>query len=340
VSRERRSGSERRDRSRFHLTPRELEVLALVLRGEGNKQIAASLGVTEQAIKEHVSTMLDKFDVPNRAALAEAGSRLEFTGEHGVDRSWMRDLFMHAEPQIVIARGSELRYEAANAAFMEAVGWRPVIGRTMRETFPELEGQGIFEKVEAVYATGVPVIEHEVERRWDRGSGIESRLIDLVTQPLHDTEGRVNGIVSYAVDVTGLVEERRRTELVRGELTAVLDEVPSGVIFVDDHGKLVQMNAAARRITRQPVDPEVRLSEQTLSKFRIRYGDGSPVVLADMPLARALRGDDAPPRTYIFEIGDPPEQITVRSSSRALRDPDGRIRGALVVFTELVCKPA
>lgn len=36
------------------LTPREMQVLTLVLGGLGNKQIAAELGITEQAIKEHV----------------------------------------------------------------------------------------------------------------------------------------------------------------------------------------------------------------------------------------------------------------------------------------------
>ena len=324
----------RKDKS-LRITPRELDVLSRLLRGASNKEIGGALGITEAAVKEHVSTLLDKFNVPNRAALAEAGTRLEFSGEPGVDRSWMRDLFRHAEPQICIARGAEIRYEAANEAFLEAVGRRPIVGRTMREAFPELEGQGIFEKVERVYATGEPLIEHEVERLLDRGNGPEPRRYDLVVQPLHDAEGAVNGVVAYAVDVTELVEERARAELVRDEFSAVLDEVPSGIVFVDECGKLVKMNAAARRITRQPTDPEVVLSDETITKFRIRYGDGSPIVLEDMPLAKALRGEPAAPTTYRFEIGDPPVAILVRSSSRTLRDPDGRIRGAMSVFTEI-----
>ena len=328
-------GPARKPRDKLRITPRELEVLSGVLRGEGNKQIACALGLTEQSVKDHVSALLAKFGVPNRAALAEAGARLEFSGEPGVDRSWMRELFLHAKPMISITRGPEMRFEAANEAFLDATGRRPLIGRTMREAFPELEGQGVFEKMERAFRTGRPIIEHEIERRWDRGNGLETRRIDLIIQPLHDADGEVNGIMSSAVDVTELVEERRRAELVRGELSAVLDEVPSGVIFVDERGKLVKMNAAARRITRQPVDPQVSLSEATVARFRIRYGDGSPVVLADMPLARALRGEASPPRTYIFEIGDPAEEVMVRSSSRTLRDPDGRIRGALIVFTEL-----
>lgn len=66
------------------LTPRELQVLRLVLRGLGNKEIARDLGVTEQGVKERVSGLLAKFAVPNRAALAEAGVRLELTVSRGI----------------------------------------------------------------------------------------------------------------------------------------------------------------------------------------------------------------------------------------------------------------
>jgi DNA-binding CsgD family transcriptional regulator len=193
------------------LTLRDRQVLALVLRGLGNKQIAAELGVSEQAIKEHVSILLAKFDVPNRAALGAAGARLEIADEGGLDRAVVRELFTAAEPQICVMRGPDLRYEAANDAFLRATGRRPTIGRTMRETFPELAGQGVFERVEEVYATGVALIEHEVSRLWDRGKGLEHRLIDLVVQPSHADDGSINGIISFAVDVTELVSDRHAT---------------------------------------------------------------------------------------------------------------------------------
>src|SRR4051812_5802599 len=128
------------------LTQRDRQVLALVLRGLGNKQIAAELAVSEQAIKDHVSLLLVKFDVPNRAALGAAGARLELADAGGLDRASFRELFSAAKPQICVLRGPDLRYEAANEAFIRATGNRPTIGRTMRETFPELAGQGVFER--------------------------------------------------------------------------------------------------------------------------------------------------------------------------------------------------
>src|SRR2546426_3433223 len=179
----------------LRLTPRERKVLALVLRGLENKEIAAELSIAEQSVKVHVSALLQKFAVHNRAALAETATRLDLTGEPGIDRTWIPQLFRQAEPQICVLRGPELRYEAANEAFRHAIGNRPVIGRTMREAFPELEGQGIFEQIEQAYAAGEPAIWHERTSRWDRGKGIEARAVDVVIQPLRDEDGDRKSVV-------------------------------------------------------------------------------------------------------------------------------------------------
>jgi PAS domain S-box-containing protein len=54
------------------LTERQRQVLALVRRGRTNKEIASTLGVSEQAAKVQVSKLLRKFGVQNRAALVGA----------------------------------------------------------------------------------------------------------------------------------------------------------------------------------------------------------------------------------------------------------------------------
>jgi DNA-binding NarL/FixJ family response regulator len=48
------------------LTPRELEVLGLVAEGLRNREIAERLGVSEQTIKNQLSSVLHKLGVPNR----------------------------------------------------------------------------------------------------------------------------------------------------------------------------------------------------------------------------------------------------------------------------------
>ncbi|HZS32006.1 MAG TPA: response regulator transcription factor, partial [Methylomirabilota bacterium] len=58
------------------LTAREGEVLRLVAAGQTNRAIAARLGVSERTVDRHVSNILDKLDVPSRAAaIAQAYRR-------------------------------------------------------------------------------------------------------------------------------------------------------------------------------------------------------------------------------------------------------------------------
>ena len=53
--------------SPFHpLSDREMEVLACVVRGMSNKEIAGLLGISHQTVKNHVTSILRKFGVEDR----------------------------------------------------------------------------------------------------------------------------------------------------------------------------------------------------------------------------------------------------------------------------------
>jgi DNA-binding NarL/FixJ family response regulator len=52
------------------LTPREREVLQLVVEGFANKQIARRLRIAEKTVKTHMSHILQKLGVPDRTAAA------------------------------------------------------------------------------------------------------------------------------------------------------------------------------------------------------------------------------------------------------------------------------
>jgi two-component system NarL family response regulator len=54
------------------LSARELEVLALIVKGHGNKQIAYQLGIAEHTVKNHVKSILGKLDVEDRTQAATA----------------------------------------------------------------------------------------------------------------------------------------------------------------------------------------------------------------------------------------------------------------------------
>jgi DNA-binding NarL/FixJ family response regulator len=57
------------------LTPRELDILRLVAAGEPNRVIADTLGIGEQTVKNHLSTIFHKLGVPNRTNAVMYASR-------------------------------------------------------------------------------------------------------------------------------------------------------------------------------------------------------------------------------------------------------------------------
>jgi DNA-binding NarL/FixJ family response regulator len=66
---------------RHSLTDRELDVLRYVARGEGNKRIAASLGIAEPTVKAHLVHIFEKLGVENRTSAARVAR------EHGLIES-------------------------------------------------------------------------------------------------------------------------------------------------------------------------------------------------------------------------------------------------------------
>lgn len=61
------------DFRRYHLSPREWQVMDLVSQGLCNKEIAYSMGITEGTTKVYLSRMFDKLEVSDRYELALLG---------------------------------------------------------------------------------------------------------------------------------------------------------------------------------------------------------------------------------------------------------------------------
>lgn len=58
------------------LTPRQLEVLKLLISGDSNKVIAAELQLTEATIKSHITSIMKSLGVSNRTQAAMAAEKL------------------------------------------------------------------------------------------------------------------------------------------------------------------------------------------------------------------------------------------------------------------------
>jgi len=138
-------------------------------------------------------------------AVQEVNLSLRAEGER------LRALFQQAPGFMCMLRGPEHRIELANAAYLQLVGHRDVVGKPVRDALPETEDQGFIALLDRVYATGEPFVGCGAEFIVQAGpdSAPEQHFLDFVYQPITDDEtGRVSGIFIAGSDVT----ERTRAE--------------------------------------------------------------------------------------------------------------------------------
>jgi two-component system nitrate/nitrite response regulator NarL len=56
--------------NRFHLTPRQLEIVSAIALGESNKEVAQHFSISQETVKRHLSSIFDKLGVFSRLELA------------------------------------------------------------------------------------------------------------------------------------------------------------------------------------------------------------------------------------------------------------------------------
>jgi signal transduction histidine kinase len=138
-----------------------------------------------------------------------------------------RKMFEQAPGFITILHGPEHVFEFANRAYVRLVGNRELLGRTVREAFPELADQGFFERLDRVYVTGERyVATHVPIRLGHAGAAPVERFLDFIYEPMVNEEGRITGIFVEGHDVTEvhLAQEALRSRERRQALMLKLND--------------------------------------------------------------------------------------------------------------------
>jgi PAS domain S-box-containing protein len=162
------------------------------------------------------------------AVVVETTERVLTERRAVAERERLAQLFQDAPSFMCQMDGPQHVFTFTNAAYQQLIAHRNVIGRTVREALPEIAGQGFFELLDRVYATGesyrgnaVPVT---LQRTPD--APLEERLLDFIYQPVRDAAGTITGIFSEGYDVTQSrrVETRRAALIELGDLIRDTDD--------------------------------------------------------------------------------------------------------------------
>ncbi len=179
---------------------------------------------------------------------------------------------------MAILRGSEHVFELANDRYDQLVGHRDILGKPVREALPEIEGQGIFELLDAVYRTGEAFSATDMRVMVQRVAGRppEERYLEFVYQPLRDADGSVSGILVQGIDSTDRkraeADVRNRDERLQLFLGNATDYA---IIITDARGDVIEWKGGAETITGWREDEVLGTSAEILFTPEDR-ASGSP----------------------------------------------------------------
>ena len=146
-----------------------------------------------------------------RGEAAERETRLRAEAE--LERHRLEELLEQAPAAIGLMSGPEHRWTYVNERYVRVTGRNSAtdfVGKTIRESLPELETQVYAKLLDEVYQTGQPYFGREMKAKLNRShSGQpEEGYFDFVYQPVRNAEGKPEGVLVHAVEVTDKVKAR------------------------------------------------------------------------------------------------------------------------------------
>ncbi|WP_143195500.1 ATP-binding protein [Archangium sp. Cb G35] len=223
-----------------------------------------------------ISTLIIRLNVHTRAAQADAEAQ----------RERLHTLFMRAPAIIAIHRGPEHVFEFSNPVHAQLLGGRELLGRTVRQAQPELEGQGFYELLDRVYQTGEPIYGKEALANVGDPTHPRTGYFNFVYQPMPGRDGRPDGVMVFGFEVTEQVLARRGLERTERRLATITHNATLGLIMMDDRQHCVFMNPSAEQLTGFTLE---ELRGQPLHDcIHHTRPDGTPYPISECPIDRAL----------------------------------------------------
>ena len=266
--------------------------------------------------------------------------------ENQLGRQRLEQMFAQAPGFMAMLRGPDHVFEMANAAYLELVGPRDVLGKPLVVALPEILSQGYLEILDEVYRSGraYTTTGARYERAAIGGGMPQERIVDFVFQPISDAEGHATGIFVEGFDVTSAHSDAQAVrELYETMEQRVADAVAERNILAD-----VVEFADAFILVVDLCYYVLAVNQAYAGEFeriygrRLKVGDHLVEMMGDEPARqarirahfdRAINGEDF----HFSESFDSPEHGLRHYDARfsPLRDRAGRQVGAIATVYDV-----
>jgi signal transduction histidine kinase len=142
-------------------------------------------------------------------------------------RQRLHRLFMEAPAAICILSGPDLVYELVNADYQALFPGRELLGKPILSVLPEIADNAVYATFRQVYDTGRTHEEQAMLIPLARPTDgvLEERYFRYIQQARYTADGRIDGVVVFAIEVTEQVRIRQQVQDLNQELMATNQEL-------------------------------------------------------------------------------------------------------------------
>ena len=244
-----------------------------------------------------------------------------------VDQSPIAVALLSASPQLAFVR--------ANSLFRQLVP-------TLSDTLLELSLGQVLDREAAEHigslchrAARTGQVLTSPELKWKTPDG-SVRYVACTVSPLGSVpmaDDAQNRFVLTVMDLTATIASREEALAAAARQTAILEQLPSGVVVVDADGHTLFSNDIARRLQLTYEDP----SEADPLRGPRDGQTGQPLRHDELPLARALTGQRVTDFDYRQDLPSGADSW-IRTSAAPVLNPQNEICGAVAVCTEVTAE--
>ncbi|AII52520.1 hypothetical protein N008_11100 [Hymenobacter sp. APR13] len=266
-------------------------------------------------------------------------------------RGELERVFEQAPVAIAVYRGPRYVIELANATVARLWGrtQEQLIGKGLFEALPEVAGLGYEQLLDGVMATGVPYVAHAMEAQHERDGHLDTVYWDFVYVPLYAADGRIDGAMVVATEVTDQVLARRQMEQLNQELEArvlartqeladnqrllnqILAQVPAAITTLQ--GPEHRFTFANNRY-QQLVDGRATVG-RTVAEVLPEVAEQGFTELLDNVYHTAQTFEGKEIAVLLAQSGQPPVQHYLDFTYQPMPDEHGQTRGLLVFAVDV-----
>lgn len=240
--------------------------------------------------------------------------------------------FMMAPAMLCILKGPSHLVELVNAPLEELLGIQHLMGKTLREAFPNVESPFYFETLDKVYRSGEPFSGKEVPAYICRHGKTELVFLNINFQVfLNEGDNTTEGILVFVYDVTEQVTSRNKVQERKTKYRDLIYGLPSTFYTCDDKGYIQLYNAAAAELWGQ--EPEIGKSKAS-HFWKIFKSDGCPIPFEECPLGLVLKDGSITNSPIVIEKPDGTRRNVI-PYTRAIYDTSGKVAGSVNTLVDI-----